>query len=92
MEECVSEANRRVDTVTLSREQRKCFQTQENIEKSGTKLPGRSCGGFGKHRASCERLCPLSHSAFLFQTNPIGYGIDRRCRRLRCGTVLGPYR
>lgn len=24
--------------------------------------------------------------------NPVGYGIDLRCRRLRCGTVLGPYR
>lgn len=61
----VFEANRRVDTVTLSREQRKCFQTQENVEKSGTKLPGRGCGGFRKHRASSERVSAQSlHFSF----------------------------
>jgi hypothetical protein len=29
---------------------------------------------------------------FLFPICPIGYGIDRRWRRLRSGTVLGPDR
>lgn len=52
MKECVSEASRRVDTVTLSREQSKCFQMQENVEKSGAKPLGRGCGGLGEHRGS----------------------------------------
>lgn len=39
-----------------------------------------------------DRVCVRSVTPlFFFQMHPTGYGIDCRCRRLRVGTVLGPF-
>lgn len=96
---CISKANRQFDSITYwvgSRGSifrlKKTLKSQELscLEICAASVALVNSGSAGK---VLDRVCVRSVTTlFFFQMHPTGYGIDRRCRRLRFGTVLGPFR